>query len=121
MNDPTKDAAAESSLSKRIGAGLANERTVLAWTRSALSLAAIAGLIAHAATDAHAYAIGYPLVVLLLVGALLTWRYGSHIYTDNRRAVAAGEPVARPRALKLLAALTTTSGAIALTITVISI
>jgi hypothetical protein len=55
--------------------------------------------------------------VLLLVGAVLTWRYRSHIYTDNRRAVAAGAPVARPGALKLLSALTTTSAAIALAIT----
>jgi uncharacterized membrane protein YidH (DUF202 family) len=120
MTEPTDDASARSSPNELYDPGLANERTSLAWTRSGLSLAAIAGLIARAATEAHAYAIGYPLAVLLLVGAVLTWRYGSHIYTDNRRALAAGEPVARPTPLKLLAALTTTSGALALAITLIS-
>ena len=121
MNEPTDDAADRSSPKELYDPGLANERTALAWTRSGLSLAAIVGLTARAATEAHAYAIGYPLAMLLLVGAVLTWRHGAHIYTGNRRAVAAGESVARPKALKLLAALTTTSGAVALAITLISI
>jgi uncharacterized membrane protein YidH (DUF202 family) len=82
---------------------LATERTGLAWTRSALSLAAIGALILRAATEAHLAPLGYPVGGVLLLGAALLWIYGSWSYRGRR----SGERVMpEPATLRLLTGLT---------------
>jgi uncharacterized membrane protein YidH (DUF202 family) len=61
----------------------ATERTALAWTRSALSVAAIGALILRAATESHLRALGYPVGALLLLGAFALWTYGNTAYRHN--------------------------------------
>jgi uncharacterized membrane protein YidH (DUF202 family) len=64
--------------------GLARDRTALAWTRSALNMAASGTLIARAAFTAHLDALGVASAVAMAMMALLTWRHGQAIYLQRR-------------------------------------
>jgi uncharacterized membrane protein YidH (DUF202 family) len=90
---------------ERAGRGLANERTALAWSRSALSLAAIGGLILHFGSEKHAYVVAYPLGAGVLVMAAAAWGYGNSVYAGRRRE--ATDHVARPTALRIMAIVNT--------------
>jgi uncharacterized membrane protein YidH (DUF202 family) len=60
--------------------GLANERTALAWRRSALSLATVAGFLLHAALDGAAWPLGLAGAVALALAAAWTERHGRRVY-----------------------------------------
>jgi uncharacterized membrane protein YidH (DUF202 family) len=64
---------------------MAVERTALAWNRSGLAIAAIAGSIAKAGAEAgHARLAGMAAAVLL-VAAAVVWAFGNFAYADRRR------------------------------------
>jgi uncharacterized membrane protein YidH (DUF202 family) len=64
--------------------GLARERTALAWTRSALAMAASGVLIARAAFVGHLRVLGVVSAVEMAMLAALTWRHGQAIYREHR-------------------------------------
>jgi uncharacterized membrane protein YidH (DUF202 family) len=64
--------------------GRARDRTALAWTRSALNMAASGTLIARAGFAAHLDALGVGSAIVMATLALLTWRHGQAIYRDRR-------------------------------------
>jgi putative membrane protein len=83
---------------------LANERTLLAWVRTALALD-VAGLGVVRFAPALGFPGGRELVggVLVLLGAVTAWSgYRRFLATD--RAMRAGEPIAAPAAPRGLAA-----------------
>jgi uncharacterized membrane protein YidH (DUF202 family) len=65
--------------------GLARERTALAWTRSALNMAAVGTLIARAAFVGHLAVLGVATAVGMATLSALTWRHGQVIYGERRR------------------------------------
>ena len=66
--------------------GLARDRTALAWTRSALNMAASGTLIARAAFMAHLDVLGVASAVAMAAMALFTWGHGQAIYRERRRS-----------------------------------
>jgi uncharacterized membrane protein YidH (DUF202 family) len=66
--------------------GLARERTALAWTRSALTMAASGVLIARAAFVGHLPVLGVISTVSMAVLSGLTWRNGQATYRERREA-----------------------------------
>ncbi len=103
---------------ERARSGLANERTTLAWSRSALSLAAIGGLFLRFATEHNEYLLGYPLGAAALLAAAAAWGYGNIVYTGRRHDDDGF--VAQPRALRAMAIATTLLGLAAIGIAVLS-
>jgi uncharacterized membrane protein YidH (DUF202 family) len=65
--------------------GLARERTALAWTRSALTMAASGVLIARAAFVGHLPVLGVVGAVAMAISSALTWRNGQAIYRKRRQ------------------------------------
>jgi uncharacterized membrane protein YidH (DUF202 family) len=64
--------------------GLARERTALAWTRSALTMAASGVLIARAAFVGHLPVLGVVSAIAMAILSALTWREGQAIYRERR-------------------------------------
>lgn len=96
----------------RSPAGTAGERTALAWARSGLATAAIAGSLLKTGLTA-----GHPLVAVASAGVLLA--LGAGLWTAGGRAYArhldpAADPRAHRRTLALAAAVPMLSAAIAL-------
>ncbi len=77
--------------------GLATERTALAWTRSALALAAIGALAVRRGTQGDVPSVAYPVGAVLFGGAVGVWMLGASIY--GRRGATARPGDAAPRAL----------------------
>jgi len=96
--------------------GLAAERTELAWTRSALNMAASGLLIARSAFLADLDALGVASAIAMALMAFLTWRHGQAIY--RRRGLAAGLPHPQATALRLLTAATIVTALVAILVTV---
>jgi hypothetical protein len=96
--------------------GLARDRTALAWTRSALNIAASGTLLARGAFTGHLDALGIAIAIATAAIFLLTWRQGQVIYVARRRY--AGSPRLQTRAF---GALTTATLAIAVAATVITV
>lgn len=96
--------------------GLARERTSLAWSRSALTMAASGVLIARAAFVGHLAVLGVVSAVAMAILSALTWRNGQAIYLERR------EPWMPQRlqmaAFCLLTAATVLIAAIAIVVTV---
>jgi hypothetical protein len=95
------------SPAERRDATLFRERTALAWQRSALSFAAIAGVTVGAAAHERRAWLVVPAAVLL-VFALLVWRH----------ARVAG-PLPQARALRLVTAATTAAAVLAALVVVV--
>jgi len=96
--------------------GLARERTALAWTRSALNMAASGTLIARAAFVGHLAAFGVVTAIAMATLAALTWRHGRVIYHERRET---GMPAhLQTAAFGLLMAATVLIAAIAIVVTV---
>lgn len=104
---------------ERGGRGLANERTLLAWSRSALSLAAIGALTLRYGAEQHAYLFAYPVAGVALLGAIASWGYANVVYRDRRDADNLGF-VAQPRALRAMAITTTLLALSAIAIAILS-
>jgi uncharacterized membrane protein YidH (DUF202 family) len=77
--------------------GLATERTALAWTRSALALAAIGALAVRRGAQGDLPAVAYPVGAVLFGAAVGVWMLGASIY--SRRAATARPTDPTPRAL----------------------
>lgn len=103
---------------ERARSGLANERTALAWSRSALSLAAIGALFLRFGIERHEYLVGYPLGAAALAAAAAAWGYGNVIYMGRRHDVDGF--VAQPRALRALGIATTLLSLAAMALAVLS-
>ena len=87
--------------------GLANERTFLAWNRTALALAVIGALMIRASVGTAAEIPGIAAGASMLVAAAGTWGYSFLVYQGNQRALGLGGYVARPRALRIVSTATT--------------
>jgi uncharacterized membrane protein YidH (DUF202 family) len=96
--------------------GLSRERTALAWTRSALSMAASGTLIARAAFVGHLGALGVAAVVAMATVSALTWRHGQVIYRERHHAVM--PPYAQTSAFGVLTGATVLTAAIAVIVTI---
>jgi uncharacterized membrane protein YidH (DUF202 family) len=112
-----------------IDAGLANERTALAWTRTALSLAASGALIVRLGVENDLTLPGVVIGAGLLVFAAGIWFYGAHAYrrrqesweavaweTPERHVIADRRILAATATITVIAALTSIGFAV-LTIT----
>jgi uncharacterized membrane protein YidH (DUF202 family) len=95
--------------------GRALDRTAMAWTRSALALGTVAGLLLHAAlfTDVHPVALVGAVALLLAAGGV--WWHGHNAY--HRRL---GDPplTAQPRAIAAVTAVTVAAAAVAFVIVI---
>jgi uncharacterized membrane protein YidH (DUF202 family) len=81
--------------------GGADERTSLAWTRSALSLGAIGALFIHAGAKSAPEALAYPLGGLSLLAAAVVWVC---LPTVRARALARGDLAAHRALLRWMSA-----------------
>lgn len=98
--------------------GLARDRTALAWTRSALNMAASGTLIARGAFTAHLDALGIGSAVAIAVMALLTWRHGQTIYRERRITYMSARRQTREFVLLTAATVLTATGAILVSIAI---
>lgn len=96
--------------------GLARDRTALAWTRSALNVAASGALIARAGFTAHLDALGVTSAVAMATIAVMTWRHGQSLYRDRIGPVM--PPLRQTVALGLLTAATLLIAAVAIIVTI---
>ena len=97
--------------------GLARERTALAWTRSALNMAASGTLIARAAFVERLDALGVLIAIAMAVLTMLTWRHGRLVYDMRRNPGAL--PHHQTGALGLLTTATVLTAAIAVVVTLV--
>jgi uncharacterized membrane protein YidH (DUF202 family) len=81
--------------------GVANERTALAWRRSALSLLTVAGLLLHAALDGRVRLLQLATGVVLVVAAGWADYQGHRAYGGRAR----GEDACRPSSPHVLGVL----------------
>ena len=97
--------------------GLARERTALAWTRSALTMAASGVLIARAAFVGQLAWLGVVSAIAMATLSALTWRHGQIIYRDRRES---GMPQRlQTAAFAQLTAATVLIAAIAIVVTIV--
>jgi uncharacterized membrane protein YidH (DUF202 family) len=82
--------------------GLATERTALAWTRSALALAAIGALAVRRGAQGDLPAVAYPVGALLFGAAVGLWMLGASIYNRRVARTGAGDPTPRAVAFKIM-------------------
>lgn len=85
--------------------GVASERTVLAWERTAISSLAVAALIIRAGIVAGPLAVAIPLAAVMVGAAAGEWRYSKRIYAQHGRPLAEGA-VLHDRAIIALVAVT---------------
>ena len=95
--------------------GLARERTALAWTRSALNMAASGVLIARAAFVERLDVLGAVIAIAMAALTMLIWRHGRLIYDERRHPGTL--PHHQPGTLGLLTAATVLTAAIAVVVT----
>lgn len=96
--------------------GLARERTALAWTRSALTMAASGALVARAAFVGDLPVVGVVSAVAMAILSALTWRNGQAIYRERHET---WMPQRLPTAaFSVLMAATVLIAAIAIVVTV---
>jgi uncharacterized membrane protein YidH (DUF202 family) len=60
--------------------GVANERTALAWRRSALSLLVVGGVMLHGALDGRLHPLRLAVLGALVLAAAATHRHGRRLY-----------------------------------------
>ncbi len=97
---------------------MATDRTALAWTRSALNMAASGALIARAAFAARLDALGVATALAMATLAWLTWRHGRVIYYGRQMAGQFTHPQTHAFALLTGATLLVAALAVAVTIAI---
>ena len=113
MSEPGEQVAGTAELRDP---GLARERTALAWSRSALNMAASGTLIARGAFTAHLDALGVVCAVGMAGLALLTWRHGQALYSGRR--LSAPAPRSQAGEFVLLTAATVVTATAALVVSI---
>ena len=98
--------------------GLARERTALAWTRSALTMAASGVLIARAAFVGHLPVLGVVSAVAMAILSGLMWRNGQAIYRERREAWMPQRPQTTAFGLLTVATVLIAATAIAVTVAI---
>jgi uncharacterized membrane protein YidH (DUF202 family) len=88
--------------------GVASERTVLAWERTAIASVAVAVLVVRAGVVERLLALAIPIAALLVLGGALEWLVSRRIYIEHDRPFARGA-VVHDRAVLVLAAVTVIS------------
>jgi uncharacterized membrane protein YidH (DUF202 family) len=82
--------------------GLATERTALAWTRSALALAAIGALAVRRGAQGDLPSVAYPVGAVLFGAAVAMWILGASIYSRRVTAASPGDSTPRAVAFKVM-------------------
>lgn len=111
-SEPPETPPAESSIDDP---GQARERTALAWTRSALNMAATGTLIARGAFEARLDALAIASAVALAALAVLTWDRGRIIYRLRRHP--GGEVAVQTDTFRLLTLATVGVAVLAIVVT----
>jgi uncharacterized membrane protein YidH (DUF202 family) len=88
--------------------GVASERTVLAWERTAIASVAVAALVLRAGIVDGLLGLAIPITALLVLAGALEWLFSRRIYREHARPYAHGA-VLHPRAIFALAAVTLTA------------
>lgn len=92
--------------------GLASERTVLAWERTAGASLVIAALIVRAGVRHDHLALAVPAAAALVLAAFAEWRHSVRIYAEHDVPLAQGA-VVHEGALAAVAAITLVAAAVA--------
>ncbi len=90
--------------------GVASERTVLAWERTAVASAAVAALILRAGIVEHLLGVAIPVATLLLAAGAAEWLFSRRIYQERDRPFAQGA-VVHDRAILAVGAVTLVAAA----------
>jgi uncharacterized membrane protein YidH (DUF202 family) len=90
--------------------GVASERTVLAWERTAIASVAVAALTVRAGAVEGLLALAIPIAALLVLAAAVEWRFSRLIYSEHDRPLAQGA-VLHGRAVLILAGVTLVAAA----------
>ena len=85
--------------------GVASERTVLAWERTAIASLAVAALVLRAGIVEGLLALAIPVAALLVIAACAEWLFSRRIYAEHDRPYAGGA-VLHDRAILALGAIT---------------
>jgi uncharacterized membrane protein YidH (DUF202 family) len=97
-----------------IDRGLARERTLLAWNRSALSVAALGALLLHAGRNRGWDVVGYVSGTALLLLAAGSAIYGRLLYERRRGAPAGPYELDRRTAARVITAATLAAAVVSL-------
>ena len=114
LRDPGSDRGAAAAAPDTDDPGLARERTALAWTRSALTMAASGVLITRAAFVGHLAWLAVVSAVAIATLSVLTWHHGQVIYREHREP---GMQRLRTVAFGLLTAATVLIASVAIVVT----
>ncbi len=90
--------------------GVASERTVLAWERTAIASLAVAALVLRAGIVEGLLGLAVPMTALLLVAGTVEWWFSRRLSDEHARPLARGA-VLHDRAIVALGALTLTTAA----------
>ena len=90
--------------------GLASERTVLAWERSAISSIAVAALVLRDGIVRGPLGLAVPVAALLLVAALFEWHFSVRLHLEHDRSFERGA-ILHDRAIGFLGIVTTIAAA----------
>jgi uncharacterized membrane protein YidH (DUF202 family) len=85
--------------------GVASERTVLAWERTAIASIAVAALVVRAGVVEGLLGLAIPLAAVLVVAGGAEWLFSRRIYAEHDRPYEHGA-VLHDRAIGALAAVT---------------
>ena len=107
----------ESAPDDVVGLGLQNERTRLAWSRTALSFAAAGGLLLHSG-QTRGTVLGLASGAIVLACAVGTYLLGRTRYRNAVRAIDEGRSLSVPRLLGSVGAFTGVAAALALAVLV---
>lgn len=90
--------------------GVASERTVLSWERTAISSLAVAALIVRAGIIYNLLGLAIPIAAILAMAAIGEWLFGMRLDSEHDRPFEHGA-IVHDRALTLLALVTLTAAA----------
>jgi uncharacterized membrane protein YidH (DUF202 family) len=90
--------------------GVASERTVLAWERTAIASLAVAALVVRAGVVYSLLGLAIPLAAMLVLASIGEWRFSVRIYSEHAQALEEG-PVAHQRVLVVILVVTVVAAA----------